>query len=390
MKKLIPVVLIAAALGGYYIWRSRSAERDSGIIRFSANIEATQVDVAFPAGGKVIAIEAREGDRVRQGQVLARLDPEILEQQKHREMAAAASAEGVLAQMNTMVSWQQQTVNREVELRQAEVRQAEARLRDLQAGARSQEIEQAEAALNEARAVAQQARRDWERAQQLYKQEDISTQQFDQFRARFAATESEVRAAEQRVSLLKEGARTGEVEAARAAVARARAALELSEANRLQVRRQQQELATRRSDLDRARAQVAVIDSQIGDTTVVAPIDGVVLVKAAEVGEVLTPGTPVMSIGDLSRPWVRAYIPETQLGRVKLSDAVRITTDSFAGKEYRGRVSFISSEAEFTPKQIQTEEERVRLVYRIKVDVENPNQELKINMPVDGVIEAGQ
>jgi HlyD family secretion protein len=275
-------------------------------------------------------------------------------------MAAAASAEGVLAQMNTMVSWQQQTVNREVELRQAEVRQAEARLRDLQAGARSQEIEQAEAALNEARAVAQQARRDWERAQQLYKQEDISTQQFDQFRARFAATESEVRAAEQRVSLLKEGARTGEVEAARAAVARARAALELSEANRLQVRRQQQELATRRSDLDRARAQVAVIDSQIGDTTVVAPIDGVVLVKAAEVGEVLTPGTPVMSIGDLSRPWVRAYIPETQLGRVKLSDAVRITTDSFAGKEYRGRVSFISSEAEFTPKPRLGNDRRTR------------------------------
>ena len=101
------------------------------------------------------------------------------------------------------------------------------------------------------------------------------------------------------------------------------------------------------------------------------PIDGVVLVKSAEPGEVLAAGTTVVTIGDLDHPWLRAYINETDLGRVKLGQKVKLTTDSFPGKVYWGTVSFISSEAEFTPKQIQTKEERVKLVYRIKIDVDN-------------------
>jgi HlyD family secretion protein len=113
----------------------------------------------------------------------------------------------------------------------------------------------------------------------------------------------------------------------------------------------------------------------------------VVLVKSAEVGEVLAPGTSILSIGDLDRPWLRGYINETDLGRVKLGQKVKVTTDSFPGKTYWGTVSFISSEAEFTPKQIQTAEERVKLVYRIKVDIANPQHELKVNMPADAEIQ---
>jgi len=104
------------------------------------------------------------------------------------------------------------------------------------------------------------------------------------------------------------------------------------------------------------------------------------------VGEVLAAGATVVTVGDIEHPWLRAYINETDLGKVKLGSKVRITTDSYPGKVYDGRVSFISSEAEFTPKQIQTEEERVKLVYRIKIDVDNPRQELKSNMPADAEI----
>ena len=100
----------------------------------------------------------------------------------------------------------------------------------------------------------------------------------------------------------------------------------------------------------------------------------------------VAPGVPVARIGDVGRPWVRAYINETDLGKVKIGSRARVTTDSFPGKSYDGRVSFISSEAEFTPKQIQTKEERVKLVYRIKIDVANPKHELKSNMPVDAEI----
>ena len=117
-----------------------------------------------------------------------------------------------------------------------------------------------------------------------------------------------------------------------------------------------------------------------------SPIDGVVLVKSAEPGEVIAAGTTIVRIGDVDHPWLRAYVGETDLGRVKLGTPVNLTTDSYPGKAYHGTVSFIASEAEFTPKQIQTKEERVKLVYRIKVDVENSSHELKNNMPVDAEI----
>jgi HlyD family secretion protein len=154
----------------------------------------------------------------------------------------------------------------------------------------------------------------------------------------------------------------------------------------LELVRQQQEVEVRRADIDRARAQVALIESQLEDTVAMTPIDGVVLVKAAQVGEILAPGTTVLTIGELAHPWLRGYIAEQDLGRVQLGQKVQVTTDSFPGKSYAGRIAFIASEAEFTPKQIQTRQERVKLVYRIKIEIDNPNQELKLNMPADAVI----
>jgi HlyD family secretion protein len=112
----------------------------------------------------------------------------------------------------------------------------------------------------------------------------------------------------------------------------------------------------------------------------------VVLVKAADVGEVLAPGTTVVTVGDIDHPWLRGYVNETDLGKIKLGAKAKVTTDSYPGKVYQGRVTFISSEAEFTPKQIQTEQERVKLVYRIKIEMDNPRRELKSNMPADAEI----
>ena len=152
---------------------------------------------------------------------------------------------------------------------------------------------------------------------------------------------------------------------------RAKAALQASEANRIELQRREEDVTAHRADVNRARAQVAITQTQIDDTVATSPIDGVVLVKSAEVGEVLAAGATVVTIGDIDHPWLRAYINETDLGRVKLGQPVQLTSDSFPGKTYPGHVSFISSEAEFTPKQIQAREERVKLVYRIKIDVDN-------------------
>ena len=124
--------------------------------------------------------------------------------------------------------------------------------------------------------------------------------------------------------------------------------------------------------------------------TVVSPLTGVVLSKNIEPGEYVAPGTAVVTVGDLVNVWLRAYIDETDLGRVKVGQRAWVTTDTYPGKIYEGRVSFISSEAEFTPKNVQTQKERVKLVYRIKIDITNPNMELKPGMPADAVIEAGE
>jgi HlyD family secretion protein len=142
----------------------------------------------------------------------------------------------------------------------------------------------------------------------------------------------------------------------------------------------------REAELERARAQLAVLEVQLSERVLKSPVAGVVLSKNAERGEVVAGGAPVVTIGEMAKPWLRGYIAERHLGRVKPGQAAEVTTDSYPGKKYAGRVTFISSEAEFTPKQIQTEDERQKLVYRIKIELENPRLELKLNMPADAVL----
>jgi HlyD family secretion protein len=122
-------------------------------------------------------------------------------------------------------------------------------------------------------------------------------------------------------------------------------------------------------------------------TVLQAPFDGIVLVRQAELGEVVSPGTPIVTLADLDHIWLRVYLPETDLGKLHWGQEVNVRTDTYPGKTYRGRVSVIASDAEFTPKSVQTEKERVTLVYRIKIDVENPNHELKPGMPADAYVD---
>lgn len=387
-RRAIPVLVVAATLVAAGSYAMRRWKRNSATaIRISGNIEMTEVKIAFKIPGRLVERLVDEGEPVRRGMVVARLDRDQLLRQREREQASLEAARSVLEQLQTAIQWQRETSEGEIEAKRAELDQAQARLAELEAGSRPQEIKEARAAAEAARTEYARASRDWERAQVLYKQDDISTAQFDQFRTAFERAAAALQQAEQRLALVEEGPRRESIAAARAQVARARAAVRLAEASRLELRRREQEVDARRAELVRARAQIAVIDSQLADTEVVSPIDGVVLVKSAEPGETLAAGTAVLTVADLERPWVRAYIGETDLGRVKLGARVKVTTDSFPGKIYRGRVSFIASEAEFTPKQIQTEEERVKLVYRIKIDVPNPARELKLNMPVVGEIE---
>jgi len=128
----------------------------------------------------------------------------------------------------------------------------------------------------------------------------------------------------------------------------------------------------------------------LGYTTLVAPFDGVILVRQAELGEIAAPGTPIVTLADLDHIWLRAYINETDISLVRLSATATVTTDTYPGKRYQGVISFISSSAEFTPKSVETHAERVTLVYRIKIDIDNPTHELVPGMPADAAIELPQ
>lgn len=386
-KRIIPIaVLVIIVAAGVVFWSRRNGGDDPNRIKLSGNIELTQVDISFKVPGKLVERTVTEGDPVKKGQLVARIDEVQTMRQKMAQTAGVETAEMQLRQASTSVNWQRETVEGDIALRKADIQQAQAVLDQMLAGARPQEIQTSEATVADAKTLHEQARLDWERAQTLYKNDDISTAQRDQAQARFNSTAAVLKQAQERMAIVREGPRKEEIAAARAQLAKAQAALQMSEANRLQVKLRGEELGARRSEVERQRQQLGVTEAQLQDTSVFAPTDGVVLVKSAELGEVLAAGSTVVSIGDLDHPWVRGYVKETDLGRVKLGQKVRITTDSYKGKEYWGHVSFIASEAEFTPKQIQTKDERVKLMYRIKIDVENQHRELKSNMPVDAEI----
>ncbi|NTV58325.1 MAG: HlyD family efflux transporter periplasmic adaptor subunit, partial [Deltaproteobacteria bacterium] len=183
----------------------------------------------------------------------------------------------------------------------------------------------------------------------------VSKEAFDNAETGFKVAQAAVQVATETYQLVKEGPRKEDIEDARAQV-------------------------------DQARASVKLNETQLSYATLSSPISGVVLVKSGEIGEVVNPGTSILTLADVEHVWLKAYIPETDLSKVKWGQDVIVTTDLRPQKKYLGRISFISSQAEFTPKQIQTEKERVTLVYRIKVDISNKDRELKPGMPADGRI----
>lgn len=385
-KRLIVIAaVLVAGVAAVYALRGFGRGRDHRIV-VSGNIELNEVSIAFKTAGRLIERGVDEGDRVKKGETVARLDRDQLEAQRAREAAGLASAEAQLAQAETSVEWQRANLAADVQQKRADLGSNESKLLELKNGSRPQEVQEAKAAVEAAQSEWNRAKRDWERAQTLYKNDDISTEQFDQFRSRWQTAEASLKQATERAALVEAGPRAEQVEAASGQVQRARGAVKMAEANALELKRREQEVATRRAEIARSKANMAMIDAQLADTVAISPVDGVVLVKSADVGEVLAPGTTVLMVGDIDHPWLRGYVDEKDLGRVKLGAKAKLTTDSYPGKAYWGRVSFIAAEAEFTPKQIQTQQERVKLVYRIKIDVENPQHELKSNMPVDAEI----
>ncbi|MGA2060706.1 MAG: efflux RND transporter periplasmic adaptor subunit, partial [Thermoguttaceae bacterium] len=268
---------------------------------------------------------------------------------------------------------------------EAAMHKAEFALADLEAGSRPQEIKFAEASLSAADAQKAQSQADYIRANQLFKEKMISNEQHDAAKAIADVAAQRYREAVEHLALVKEGSRKQQIDEARAAYNQAKAQYDLVMAGP-----RKETIDQARAKVKQAEAALQLAQTRLSYATLTAPMSGVVMSKNIEPGEYVAPGTPVVTVGDLVNVWLRAYIPETELGRVKVGQKAKVTTDTYPGKAYEGRVSFIAQEAEFTPKNVQTEKERVKLVYRIKIDITNPEMELKPGMPADAVIETGK
>jgi len=324
MKRILLIVIIAVIIAGLlYYFFTQDKKEGNDFIKVSGNIETTEVNVGFKVPGRIVSLSVQEGDWVENGKVLAKLDDEDLR-------------------------------NR-FELAKATLNSAQAKLSKLLAGSRPEELREAEAVLFQAKSDLENKQAHYERMKPLFERGVIPKENLDNAEAGYKIAKASFQKATENYLLVKEGPRKEDIEDARAQVEQARASLKLAE-------------------------------TQLSYTVLHSPLSGVVLVKASEMGEVVNPGTSILTLADLGNVWLKAYIPETDLSKVKWGQEVIVTTDLRPKKEYTGKISFISSQAEFTPKSIQTEKERVTLVYRIKVDIPNPDRELKPGMPADGKI----
>ena len=304
--------------------------------RVSGQVDATEVQIAPEVGGRIVEMSIAEGDRVTQGDVIARLDT------RDTDLALQRA--------------------------QAERLQADAQLRLLQAGARREDVRQAEAQVEAASAEVTgaqtdlaSAERDLQRFEQLLESNSGSQKQRDDAATRRDVARGRVAAARAR--------ETG----AREAVARLRA-------------------GSRREEIEAARARIAAVDAQIAtlqksrsDASITAPIDGIVTERLLDPGEVVGPRVPIVVLTDLDHAWAEVFVDEPMIPRIKLGQAATVFTDA-GGPGLPGKVSYVSSKAEFTPRNVQTADDRSKLVYRVKIAVDNTKGILKQGMPVEAEI----
>jgi HlyD family secretion protein len=312
-------IALAPLMGCDASWPWSDHNKNSTIL-LSGTVDAHEVDLSFQVGGRILRLDTDEGRVVKIGETLAELDPRDLELALARARAQAASAEKALAV--------------------------------LKAGSRVQDIRAGEAALRQAEADLRFALTQQERTAKLVADHFAPPQQLDTANDQVDVATAKVEQARQNLSLLREGARKEDIERASA-------------------------------DLDAAKAAAATSEQQLAYARLVSTVAGVVSVRLAEQGQNVTAGQPVFRVAELDRPWVRIYLDEKELPRVKLGQPAQVQADGLPGKTFSGHLSFISPEAEFTPKTVETRALRVDLVYRAKVDVDDAAGQLKIGMPAD-------
>lgn len=366
---LVVVLALAAA------WGARHFGHDADPLSVTGTIEATQVDISPRVTGRIVERTVREGQPVERGQLVARLDDEQLTAELRRTEASLRAWEAQLRDLRAGARPQ------EIQEAEATASRAQAQLNDLMAGSRRQEIEQARASVDDAVATREWTARDYQRTRDLFRRELVAAAEVDRMRQAAEVAVAKEKMAREKLALLEAGAREHEIEAARQALRAARERVQL-----LRAGPRPEAVAAAEAQVAEARAATTLARARVDDTRLLSPVTGVVLRKNMEVGETASPGTPILTLMDPQDVWLRAYVPETEIGRLKVGQPAVILVDAFPGRRFEGAISEIASEAEFTPKNVQTKKERVNLVFRIKITAKNPAGVLKPGMPADAEI----
>jgi HlyD family secretion protein len=339
--------------------------------KVSGFIEANEIRVGSRVGGRVLKVFVEEGQPVKKDKPLVSLEPYDLEEQLAQSQAILAARQAELDKLKCG--------NRPLEIAQAEERskQLAAVLKKLEKGPREQEIRSAEASLQQADALLKLAQEKKGRMDALIAKNAGTREDLDQANSelKVAQTTQKVRQAE--LDLLNAGTRPEEIEEAQARLKEAQLAWEL-----LREGYRREEITAAEAAVKAAEAAVAVFKRQLAELTILSPVDGFVEAVELEPGDLVGANSPTVSLLDSSELWVRAYVPENQMG-IKIGHKVAVTIDSFPGREFAGHVSYIARQAEFTPGNVQTAEDRSKQVFRIKVLMDDGLKELRAGMSAD-------
>jgi len=371
---LISSVVLAGLLAGagYTVWRLSGG---GGEFVVSGIIEADDVHVGSKVGGRVLKVVAREGQGVKAGEVLVLFEPEEPSASLAEAQASLRQAEARLAELTAGFR------REEIDQAEASANQYREELKQLLAGPRPQEIDQAKANWLAAKSQYENAGRLRQRMRDLHARELIAQQDYEDARTRAEEAEQKMKAERERYDLLLAGTRAEEIARARHRLAEAEARL-----RQLESGYRKEEIAQARAAAEMARARVERLKTQLDETVVRAPFDAVVDVLDLEPGDMVGPGRPVATLLRPDGLWVRAYLPEEKLGFVRPGLEVKVRVDSFPGKSFPGVVRRVHRQAEFTPRNVQTQEERVLQVFQTEVVIIDPDQVLRPGMNADVII----
>ncbi len=375
MWKVIVVFVVAAAgVVGWLVWQ-QNRQRPLVVSGF---IEADQIRVGSRVGGRVAEVVAREGQRLKAGEPLYRIEPFDLREKLSQAQAHVDELRAELAKLKAGYRLE------EIEQAAARRERLAAALAKAKAGPRPKEIEIAEQQLRVARANLELAQSEYARVVPLAEQGTASQNEIDEAKRALTKALAEVQAAELALALLREGTRQEEIAEAQAALAEAEAALKL-----LKEGYRPQEIDQAAARLAAAEADVRAIQEQIDELTVTSPCDCTVEALDLRPGDIVAPNAPTASVLETDRMWVRAYVPESRLSQVALNRRVHVRIDGLPdrGDWLIGRITYIASEAEFTPRNVQTPEERSKQVFRVKITLETGREKVHVGMMGDVLLD---